>query len=326
MVQYAYMLIDNVTISIKAGNGGNGAVSFLHLSGNYKGGPDGGNGGNGGSIYIQGSSDLTALQQFQYKKKIKAEDGVSGKRKNLFGKNAKDSIIYVPVGTRVTDLENNKVFEIEKTTDKILIAKGGNGGRGNKVFTTATNQAPHYAEEGIKGEEKLVKLELRLIADAGFIGLPNAGKSSLLSLLTNAHPKIANYLFTTLEPNLGVMNGIILADIPGLIQGASSGKGLGYQFLKHIEKTKILLHCIDSTAEDLYSAYNIVRSEFAKYSKTLIEKPEIILLTKIDLIKDNELKKKIKQLEKTKKQIISLSIYGQDSLEEMKKVIERMVV
>ncbi|HUD44068.1 MAG TPA: Obg family GTPase CgtA [Patescibacteria group bacterium] len=323
------MLIDNVTITVKAGNGGNGASTFLHRAGMYKGGPDGGNGGNGGNVYIQGTSDLTALQQFQFKKKLKASDGIAGKRKNLYGRNAQDLIILVPMGTRVTDLSKEKTYEIEKEADKVLIAKGGTGGRGNREFASATNQVPRYAEKGGLGEEKEIQLELRLIADVGFIGLPNAGKSSLLAALTNAHPKIANYPFTTLEPNLGVMpssKNIVLADIPGLIEGASSGKGLGFQFLKHIEKTKVLIHCIDATNEDLVSVYKTVINEFDKYSKELLNKPEVILLTKSDLLTKEEAEEKIEELKKLKKEIYLVSVYEEESVEKVKKVIEKLVI
>lgn len=319
------MLIDDVTLTVKAGNGGNGAATFLHNAGQYKGGPNGGNGGNGGSVYVQGTTDLTALQQFQFRKKIKAEDGIGGKHKNLYGKNAEDLIIRVPFGTRVTDTEKNKSYEIENLNDKFLLARGGIGGRGNNSFKSATNQAPHYAEDGTEGEEKQIRFELRLIADVGLIGLPNAGKSSLLEALTNAHPKIASYPFTTLEPNLGVMDGIILADIPGLIEGASKGKGLGFQFLKHIEKTKVLIHCIDITGEDLLQIYDTVRKEFKEYSKSLFEKEEIIFLTKIDLVTKEESKKKIKQLEKTNKKIYPVSIYEGKSFENIRDVIEHLI-
>lgn len=319
------MLIDDVTITVKAGDGGNGAATFLHNAGQYKGGPNGGNGGNGGSIYVQGTADLTVLQQFQFKKKIKAENGIPGKHKNLYGRNAEDLIITVPIGTRIVDIENNKVYEITNVTDKLLLVKGGTGGRGNNSFKTATNQAPHYAEEGTKGEEKTVRLELRLIADIGFIGLPNAGKSSLLAALTNAHPKIANYPFTTLEPNLGVMDGIILADIPGLIEGASHGRGLGFQFLKHIEKTKALVHCLDASGEDLLTTYEMVHKEFEQYGKAIIEKKEIIFLTKIDLVSPEDIQKKKKQLKKIAKEIYEVSIYDEESLVKIKKVITKLV-
>ena len=269
------MLVDEVQIFIKAGNGGNGSASFIRNSQTARGGPDGGNGGIGGSIFIQGINDIDALQTFRYDKKVKAEDGVNGGKNKLFGRNGQHLTIRVPLGTFVYDLSNNTNLEVTDEETKHLIAKGGKGGRGNNEFKSATNQAPKFAEKGESGEEKRVKLELKLIADVGLIGLPNAGKSSLLEVLTNAHPKIGNYPFTTLEPNLGVMSGFILADIPGLIEGASDGKGLGINFLKHIEKVKVLIHCIDATSNDYEKDYKIVRNELKKYNPLLLKKKEV---------------------------------------------------
>lgn len=317
------MLIDNVHITIQAGNGGNGAVSFRTREGNPKGGPDGGNGGNGGNIYLQGINDLTALSKFQYKKHWKAEDGVPGKRKNLFGKNAEDLVIPIPVGTSVEDEVSHEIVEITDTLSKHLIAKGGLGGRGNNEFKSATNQAPRYAEKGGLGEERQLHLVLRLIANIGLIGLPNAGKSTLLSLLTSAKPKIGDYPFTTLEPNVGMLGKIMLADIPGLIEGASEGKGLGHTFLKHIEKTQLLVHCIDASASDLEKNYNVVHKEFEKFSSELVSKHEIILLTKIDLVGKDELKEKIGQLERISLPIYSLSALDDMSIKAFKDELER---
>ncbi|RJQ36912.1 GTPase ObgE [Candidatus Microgenomates bacterium] len=315
------MLIDNVLITIKAGNGGNGAVTFKRNAQTPKGGPDGGNGGKGGDVYFQGINDITALSIFQFKKALKAQDGVAGGKNNLYGKNAEDLIIKVPLGTYITDLKTNRIYEINNETDKLLLARGGRGGKGNREFRSSTNQTPRYAESGGRGEEKELQLELKLIADVGLIGLPNAGKSSLLSKLTNAHPKIGNYPFTTLEPNLGVMDGTVLADIPGLIEGSSQGKGLGIKFLKHIEKTKILLHCIDSTQDNLLETYNKIRNELGEYNKELLEKPEIILLTKTDLIDKNLLKEKIQVFKKAIMKVTGVSINNEDSLEELKSLI-----
>ena len=319
------MLIDNVTLIIKAGNGGNGAATFLRNGLTSKGGPDGGNGGNGGNIYFQGSNNLNDLREFRFKKKIKAEDGIPGKNRKLFGKNAPHMIIFVPLGTHITDLNTKRTIEIADTTTPVLMARGGKGGRGNDEFKTATNQAPMYAEEGTPGEQKELFLELKLIADIGLIGLPNAGKSSLLAMLTNADPKIGNYPFTTLEPNIGVLGKHTLADIPGLIEGASSGKGLGVTFLKHIEKTKILLHCIDSTDEDAANTYKTVRAEFEKYNTTLLEKPEVILLTKTDL-SELEIQRKNRELfEKQGKKVLTCSIYDEESIRKLKKMIEDLI-
>lgn len=338
------MIVDHVVITIKAGNGGNGSVSFKSNAQTPKGGPDGGNGGNGGNIYFEGVNDIDALRTFRFKKTIKAEEGVSGSRQNLYGRNGEDTVVLVPLGTHVTDQNTKESIEITQEKTKILIAKGGKGGRGNNEFKSATNQTPLFAEKGEPGQEKLLQLELKLIADIGIIGFPNAGKSTLLSMLTNASPKIGNYAFTTLEPNLGVMpssaergpvdrgqpsrrgsvgrdpggRDIVLADIPGLIEGASGGKGLGTQFLKHIEKTGLLLHCIDSTEKDPLAAYTTILNELTTFSPKLVEKEQIILLTKIDEISADEVKKKVKILQKTKKTVIPLSMYDDVSLKQVR--------
>jgi len=233
------MLIDEVYITVKAGNGGRGSVSFKRSAQTAKGGPDGGNGGNGGDVYFQGINDITALMTFRYKNFIKAEDGLMAESKNLYGRNGKNEVVFIPLGSQVTNIKTHEMFEILDTDTKILITKGGKGGRGNNEFKSAINQTPMHAESGEPGKEKKLFIELKLIADIGLIGLPNSGKSSLLAELTNAHPKIGNYPFTTLEPNLGVIDGLVIADIPGLIEGASGGKGLGDKFLKHIEKQKL---------------------------------------------------------------------------------------
>lgn len=330
------MLVDNIGLIIKAGNGGDGAATFLRNEMTAKGGPDGGNGGNGGDIYFQGSTNINDLREFRYKKKIQAQDGVAGRHKKLFGKNAEHLTIYLPLGTRVTDTASNRVIEIIDAKTPILIAKGGKGGRGNTEFKSATNQAPRYAEKGTPGEEKKLFLELRLIADVGLIGLPNAGKSSLLSVLTNATPKIGDYPFTTLEPNIGIMlrsqpkspvggNKHAIADIPGLIEGASKGKGLGVEFLKHIEKTKVLVHCIDSSAEDVQKAYSTVRNEFEQYNYSLLDKPEIILLTKTDLADEKTIKRNVKILEKQDKKVLTASIYKPETLTALKKELEKIL-
>lgn len=325
------MLIDDVSILIKAGDGGNGAISFMRNARTARGGPDGGNGGNGGSVLAQGSTDVFDLGEFRYKKKIFAENGISGKKQNLYGRNGEDILITVPVGTRITET-SGEVYEITDITTKITLAVGGKGGRGNNEFKSATNQTPMQAERGTKGEEKTIRLELRLIAQVGFIGFPNVGKSSLLQVLTNAHPKIGNYPFTTLEPNLGVMpasptggDGIVLGDIPGLMEGASKGKGLGIKFLRHVEKTKLLVHCIDSTAEDVVKAYKTVRNEFKQYGEQLITKPEIILLTKTDLISEKDLEKKIKSLKNLNSIIKTVSIYNPQSLNGLKRFLIKEV-
>jgi GTPase len=319
------MLVDNIGLIIKAGNGGDGAATFLRNEMTAKGGPDGGNGGNGGSIYFQGSTNINDLREFRYKKKITAENGIPGKHKKLFGKNAEDLTIFLPLGTRVTDTISGKVVEITNSTTPFLAARGGKGGRGNTEFKSATNQSPRYAERGTLGEEKKLFLELRIIADVGLIGLPNAGKSSLLSVLTNATPKIGSYAFTTLEPNIGMLDKHAIADIPGLIEGASKGKGLGVEFLKHIEKTKVLVHCIDASIEDAQKAYLTVRNEFKQYNISLLDKPEIILLTKTDLTNADQIKKDVKILEANNKKILTASIYNPESLNALKLALKKLL-
>lgn len=317
------MLVDEVFVTIKAGDGGNGAVSFRRNAQTAKGGPDGGNGGNGGSVYLEGSTNIADLREFQFKKKIQAQDGIRGKKKNLFGKNGEDLLVRVPIGTRVIDEQNNIIVEIKNESDRVLIAQGGKGGRGNNEFKSAINQTPLEFEEGEKGEEKKVTLELRLVADIGFVGYPNAGKSSLLEALTNAKPKIGNYPFTTLDPNLGISDGIILADMPGILEGASKGKGLGLKFLKHIEKTRFLVYCIDSTEDHPVATYEKIKNEFSLFNKELLEKPSIIILTKIDLINTKDFDKKKKEF--TEGKIIGISVYEKETLKDVKRLFFEML-
>jgi GTP-binding protein len=278
------MLIDFVKITVKAGDGGHGGSTLRRTAQTAKGGPDGGNGGNGGSIYAVGSSNMTDLHEFRYKKKIVAENGISGKGAKKFGRNADDIEILLPLGTHLTDLVTGQTTSIDDDTHRVLLARGGKGGRGNAELKSPTNRTPLHGEPGEKGQVRELHLDLRMIAQIGLVGLPNAGKSSLQKVLTNASPAIGAYPFTTLEPNIGMLETHSIADIPGLIEGASTGKGLGIRFLKHIEKTKILIHCIDVGSPDPLQAYAVIRDEFAHYNETLVAKPEIVLLTKTDLV------------------------------------------
>lgn len=319
------MLVDNIKLTIIAGDGGNGSAHLLRDGQTARGGPDGGNGGNGGNIYFQGSHNVTDLRQFRYKKKIIADRGTDGMKQKMFGKNASHHTIVLPLGTRITDLKTGKVTEITDTTTPILFAQGGKGGRGNTEFKSATNQTPRYAEKGEPGQEKHLFLELRLIADVGLIGLPNAGKSSILKVLTNAKPAIGAYPFTTLEPNIGMLGTHAIADIPGLIEGASAGKGLGIDFLRHIEKTKILLHCIDLTNTSPKKSYETVRREFKKFNPFLLEKPEYILLTKTDLVVEKTIKNVIKLFAKDHNMILSCSVYDEKSIEALKTSITKLL-
>lgn len=315
------MLVDNVTITVKGGNGGAGSVHFRRDGQTAKGGPDGGNGGNGGNVYFQASRHENDLKVFRYKKKAIAQAGIAGRGQNMHGANAEHLTVLVPIGTHVTDVITGQMWELTDPEKTLLVARGGAGGRGNSEFKSATNQAPEYAEPGGAGEEKTIFLELKIIADIGFIGLPNAGKSSLLAALTNAHPTIANYPFTTLEPNIGMMGTHALADIPGLIEGASKGKGLGIKFLKHIEKTRILVHCIDSAADDPWRAYVTVRTELGQHSEELLKKPELILLTKTDLVDAEMVKKNTALFAKKKMKTLTCSIYDEQSMEQLQKTL-----
>jgi GTP-binding protein len=326
------MLVDDVTITIKAGDGGRGFVHFFRAGHNPNGGPDGGNGGKGGDVYISATHNRSDLSEFSHKKKVAAADGDDGREKNMHGRNGEDVTIYVPLGTTIHDLTRDKTVELMHDDRPFLIARGGKGGRGNTEFKSSTNQTPQNFEWGDEGEVKEIHFVLKLIAQVGFIGLPNAGKSSLLATLTRANPKIANYPFTTLEPNLGVMftgeekQPLILADIPGLIEGAHTGKGLGIKFLQHIEKTELLVHCIDITDPDPLKTYHIVREEFENYNNgILLEKPEVIVLTKTDLVQTDVHDKAISKLKKMGKQIYTASIYNEESLEILKTVLKQKV-
>lgn len=316
------MLIDDVKIEITAGHGGKGCVSFNKNLMSL--GPAGGSGGNGGNIIFTGVSDLSALGQFRYKKQISAQNGRDGKGQFCDGPDGKDLIIKVPVGTVIHNLDTKEDLEITKVGKEILVAKGGKGGRGNFLFRSSTNTTPKEFEEGKLGEHFNIRLELKLIADVGFVGLPNVGKSSLLNEITNASAKVANYQFTTLEPNLGVHYGLILADIPGLIEGASEGKGLGIKFLRHIERTKTLLHFLSAESENIVEDYKTIRKELEKYNPILLEKPEYIFISKTDIVSPEELKKKIKKLEKISSNILPISIHDWDSIQKVKELLNQI--
>ena len=306
--------VDELKLYIEAGRGGNGVVRWLHEKFREFGGAAGGNGGNGGDVYIRAVRDMGILYRYRTIKKFKAERGADGENKSRYGKGGKDLVIDMPVGALVTNMETGHTVELLKDGEQILILHGGKGGLGNEHFTGSTNQRPQKATDGKPGEQADFEIELQLIADAGLIGLPNAGKSSLLNVLTNAMAKVGDYKFTTLEPNLGSLYGFVLADIPGLIEGASLGKGLGHKFLRHIKRTKALLHCISLENPDLESVYKVVRGELKAYDPELTDKKEIIVLTKTDLVSPQELKKAIAVMKKHSKEVYAVSIYDDPAL------------
>ncbi len=315
------MLIDDVTIRISAGKGGKGAVSFNKNLMSL--GPAGGSGGKGGSVYAEGVSDLSALGQFRYKKEFPAEDGMEGRGQFRDGRDGKDLILKVPVGTVAHNLSTGNDIEIDRTgaDARVLLAKGGNGGKGNFLFRSSRNTSPTQFQPGLPGESFEFRLELKFIADIGFVGLPNVGKSSLLNELTNAGSKVANYSFTTLEPHLGVYYGLILADIPGLIEGSSSGKGLGIKFLRHIERTRILFHFISAESESPAGDYKTIRKELGAYNRTLLKKPERLFLTKADAVEPAALKKKLAALRRIDRSAIAISILDDASMDAMKRIL-----
>jgi GTP-binding protein len=282
------MFIDQVEISVRSGKGGDGMVHFRREKYVPRGGPDGGDGGKGGDVIFEVKPTLNTLSSFRQNQKFKAEDGVNGGAQQMTGRNGKDLIIYVPPGTIIYNADAGELIgDLTHSGQRLTLVKGGRGGRGNQHFATASNQAPRTAERGEPFEEKRLKLELKLIADIGLIGVPNAGKSTLLSVLTNAKPKIAAYPFTTLEPNLGVANidedtTVVLADIPGLIEGAHQGAGLGHDFLRHIQRTRVLIHLLDGLSEDPVADYSQINSELSLFDPNLAKKPQLVALNKID--------------------------------------------
>lgn len=322
------MFIDEANITVKAGNGGNGIVSFRREKFIPKGGPDGGNGGRGGSVIIRADRQLTTLMDFRYKRHYAAKDGERGMGSNKTGHSAEDVIIRVPAGTLIKDAMSGEVYaDLLKDEETVVIAQGGKGGKGNSEFATSTNQAPRRATKGIPGEERTLQFELKLLADVGLVGFPNAGKSTLISRISAAKPKIADYPFTTLIPNLGIVSygeykSFVLADMPGLIEGAHAGKGLGIQFLRHIERTDVLVFMVECTAEDPKEQFATLVNELKSFNETMLKKPQIIALTKMDLA-DDELRKHIAKKVKFKRGIpvVPISSATGEGLKELLDVI-----
>ncbi|HPJ80573.1 MAG TPA: GTPase ObgE [Candidatus Portnoybacteria bacterium] len=315
------MFCDELKIKVVAGDGGKGAVSFRKEKYVPKGGPDGGDGGGGGNIILRANTNLNTLSHLTNGKVYKAECGGAGRKKNMTGKTAEDYIIEVPVGTIISNADKSEILaDLQKIGEQVQIAKGGKGGMGNAHFVSSVHQAPKFAEYGEPGEIREITLELKMVADVGLIGLPSVGKSTLISVISNAKPKIAEYHFTTLVPNLGVVNmykfggnandSFVVADIPGLIEGASEGKGLGHQFLKHITRTKLLVHIIDPLFGDTEKNYKTINLELKKFSKELAKREQIVVLNKIDLLNEKDLEEKIKEIKKVSKKTKIFPISG----------------
>ena len=316
--------LDQVKIFVKAGGGGSGSASMRREKFIEFGGPDGGNGGKGASIILKSERNLNTLIDYRYTQHFKAERGQNGMNKNKTGRNGKNLYLKVPIGTQVLEEDNKTLlFDFKNEKEEFVVANGGRGGLGNTNFKSSTNRAPRKFTKGILGEDFWIWLQLKTIADIGIVGLPNAGKSSLLAAITNADPKIANYKFTTLNPNLGVAEydnkEITIADIPGLIEGAHTGVGLGIKFLKHIERCKTLLHMIDITEENLEKSYSQIKKELGSYSKKLLNKKEVIVLNKVDLLDKKNVEKIIKNFSKNKKcEVMTLSTFKKDSVSKIK--------
>ena len=323
--------LDQAKIYIKAGNGGSGSASFRREKFVEYGGPDGGDGGDGGSIIVESDRNLNTLIDFRYAQHFKAQNGKPGSKRNKTGGNGKDLILKVPTGTQIYEEDNNTlIYDFTKNKEKYLVASGGRGGLGNVRFKSSTNRAPRKKTNGKIGEEFWIWLQLKVIADVGIIGKPNAGKSSLLAALTRAKPKIANYPFTTINPNLGVAyydgKEITLADIPGLVEGAHKGIGLGDKFLRHIERCKILLHLIDLSEDDLINSYKKIKLELSEYDKNLGKKREIIFFNKSDLLKKDNIERKMKEFKskiKAKSEVIS--VFSNKDIQKVKKLLIKNV-
>jgi GTP-binding protein len=325
--------IDKAQVTVRAGKGGNGKLSFRHEKYVAKGGPDGGNGGNGGDVVFQASRNQNTLTAFRYQKEVRAEPGSAGDRRKKHGKTGQNLIVMVPIGTIISDVKFKMLADLIEDGQQVVIAKGGKGGFGNAHFISSRRQAPNFAEKGEPGENLELILEIKMIADVGLVGLPNAGKSTLLSKISNARPEIANYPFTTLTPNLGVVDidkdsSVLFADIPGLIEGAAEGKGLGHDFLRHVERTAVILHLVDAYSDKVSQDYLTIRSELEAYSKSLLKRPEIVALTKIEGLDPDIINDQIAQIKSVAKRgtkIFAISSQAGLNLNEMLYTVKDLV-
>lgn len=330
------MFADTAKVVVKAGNGGNGAVSFRREKFVDKGGPDGGDGGNGGNVIFVADEGVNTLVDFRYQPRLAAENGGNGSKRDRHGKKGVDLVVKVPVGTVAKPASiseetfSDRYFDLVKPGQEVIVARGGEGGSGNAHFKSSTRQAPKFAEKGTQGESFELDLELKILADVGLVGFPNAGKSTFLSVVSNARPEIADYAFTTLTPNLGVADidgsSLLIADIPGLIEGASEGKGLGTQFLRHIERTSVILHLIDVLSETVAEDYKKIRAELGKYSPLLVEKREVVVLSKIDTVDEEIIEMQKTELRKVfDGEILAMSAVAHRGVKEVLRALKKLV-